>query len=446
MKTSYYLAIFIFIKVSILHAQCDQPITLLSQAEVDAFASNHCEVLQGTLTIGPTDVNEDCDIHNLDSLISLTRVEGSIRIFNCDSLISISGLSNVETVTISINITDCDKLTNVDGLQGITELSRLNLNGNGSLENVDALTNLNFLSSDLGISQNKSLLNLDGLSGLEIIENALNITNNESLIQIDSLYNLKEVGWSILIKNNENLQTVEGLTGLTKINWGINISENGVLNLDGLRNVSRIEHSLFLDRNRSMISIEGLSNLNFIGEDLYLGQNDALQNLNGLEGIERLDDGFIEIEFNDVLEDVSGLGNLIFVDQGITIQSNPLLADCCPLFPLLDEHTSFIDIENNKDGCDSFSEIDLNCNPLSTTEVVAEYSIFPNPSYDEIRIVTSQQEDIDLTIMDAFGKEVLTVQNAKSPYSISDLSPALYIICLKTSKGISTVKHLVLSH
>jgi len=93
-------------------------ITFTSQAQVNAFPSNYpgCTEILGDIIInGP-------DISNLNPLIQITKVNGELRIHNCPSLTSLSGLHNISIVgTLSIQ-----QMTNLSNLQGLNSLNIVN--------------------------------------------------------------------------------------------------------------------------------------------------------------------------------------------------------------------------------------------------------------------------------------------------------------------------------
>ena len=111
---------------------CPGPVTLSSQAEVDAF---DCTEVTSDLTI------EGSDIVNLDSLASLTAVG--------DLLILYSGV-----------------VTDLTGLGGLTSVGGdLYIEGNYALTSLKGLGGLTAVGGDLGISNNNALTSLVGLRG-----------------------------------------------------------------------------------------------------------------------------------------------------------------------------------------------------------------------------------------------------------------------------------------
>ena len=165
--------------------------------------------IPGTATIEGNDA-----LLNLDGLASLTSLDPAIgdsyntgiRIARNNSLTDISGISAVQTLgrgrSAYLEIVSNASLTALDtlSLNAITGSlgSRLMINENGSLKDIDGLGNLTTVTSGLGsliqISNNASLQNINGLSNVAFLTSSrggtLTITNNTELDQFCGLYNL----------------------------------------------------------------------------------------------------------------------------------------------------------------------------------------------------------------------------------------------------------------
>lgn len=74
-------------------------VTLVTQADVDQFATLKAEVIDGDLILGTNDAVVDADpIKNLDGLLSLKKVTNNLIVKNSFSLTSLDGLKNLESV------------------------------------------------------------------------------------------------------------------------------------------------------------------------------------------------------------------------------------------------------------------------------------------------------------------------------------------------------------
>lgn len=172
-------------------------VDLHTQQEVNAFGSLCYTKIDGRLRIG---IDQDNDITDLTPLNNLTEVFssgstssiGKIYITFADNLTSLQGLENIASAA-GIVILDCNNLTNLQGLEGLTELSSL-----GGF-------------NDLILTDNDNLRSLEGLNNLEAIgflnsgiPTFILIAGNHSLENVDALTNLNSVYGSIRIGDYEN--------------------------------------------------------------------------------------------------------------------------------------------------------------------------------------------------------------------------------------------------
>jgi hypothetical protein len=122
-------------------ALCSEDITLTSQAQVDAFpATFGCTEMTGSLTISGKDIT------NLDSLHSLTKVGGNLRIGSNPNLSDLTGLSSLTYAGAGagaypgVHITYNPRLINLGGLSKLTSIrGMLEISNNDMLANLDAL-------------------------------------------------------------------------------------------------------------------------------------------------------------------------------------------------------------------------------------------------------------------------------------------------------------------
>ena len=78
---------------------------------------------------------------------------------------------------------------------------------------------------------------LDALSSLRSVESNVRIRKNPKLENIDGLKNLESIEWSLFIHNNDLLKNIQGLSSLTFVANDLAIYENNQLvSLDGLEN------------------------------------------------------------------------------------------------------------------------------------------------------------------------------------------------------------------
>ncbi|HEV8511667.1 MAG TPA: hypothetical protein VGQ59_00225, partial [Cyclobacteriaceae bacterium] len=150
MKTPFFTLVFLTVLYSFsANGQCVGPITLSSQADVNAFPSTYgCTELSGTLTISGNDIT------NLDSLHHLTKVDMDLFITNNHNLSNLTGLSLLTYVGAGggpypgAHITDNPKLINLDGLNNLTTIAGLlEISNNATLTNMDGISSLQSIGS-----------------------------------------------------------------------------------------------------------------------------------------------------------------------------------------------------------------------------------------------------------------------------------------------------------
>ncbi|MFK8005992.1 MAG: T9SS type A sorting domain-containing protein [Saprospiraceae bacterium] len=200
-------------------------VALTNQDEVDNFPSLYpnCTEVLGNFTI-------EGEISNLDSLEQLTSVLGALRVSDCDSLMSLNGLHNINSVG-SLWISGHLNLKNLNGLESLDEIadgiliggndSLITLNGIGTIINIGTLT----------IDTNPNLEDISSLSSLASIDGNLEVRSCHSLITLLGLQNITSVSSSIFIDDNailENIQAIENID-LGLLSGGFSLSFNPFL-------------------------------------------------------------------------------------------------------------------------------------------------------------------------------------------------------------------------
>jgi hypothetical protein len=367
---------------------CIGPITLRSQAEVNAFPATYsCTEILGGPGVGGDLRISGADITNLDSLHLLTKVEGDLLIDSNGQLTNFNGLKGLTTVGGMLLISNNTLITNLDGLQvltsigaspftdrslvivnnpALTSLKGLKLPSsitktvaianNVSLQNLDQFESLTEIAYDLQISGNTSLANIDGLRRLVSIRGMLNIANNKILTNLDGLSSLVSIGMSgvtfesLVLTGNPALTNMKGFKSLTSIHGDVSIENNVSLpNLNGLESLSDIAGTkrmgnFIIDGNTSLTNVDGLSGLHAIGGgDSYIvtiSNNPSLTNLHGLSTLTSIYSGLsasLVISNNASLTNVDGLLSLSIssVSTYLTVINNPNLVRGCGLYPIL---------------------------------------------------------------------------------------------------------------
>ncbi len=264
------------------------------------------------------------------------------------------------------------------------------------INDLSPLLSLTEITGDIILENNDQLFNLHGLENLTACS-ALYIGGCENLNSIYALSGLSGELNDIVIFQNPSLSLIEGLIGITAVKNSIILDSNTDLqNLNGFSNLTIIrEGQLILNGNTSLTNIQGLSNLTSIGSDLAITNCNALQNLNGLNNITTLN--IFHLGFNDVLQDVNAMSALTNVDLFFFVSFNPLLADCCIFYDLLNNNGvgGLITIESNAGLCNSPSDILNNCLPSNGVDLsLAMSTTNSNPaiySSNEVTLAISNE-------------------------------------------------------
>jgi len=228
-----------------------------SQVEIDSFHFSYpgCNVLEGNVTIGGSDIIE------LNGLNGITSIGG-----NCQ----------IGTLYLGTSLT--------------------------TLEGLDSL---NSTGGSLLIQNNSLLSNLSGLDDLDFVSGNLFLQNNSSLTELTGLDHLNSIGGTLSIYSN-HIENLEGLVSLKTIGGSFYISGGGgndyhLISLAGLDSLSSIGGSLNISFTNNLTSISGLSNLRSVGGSLYFFGNQNLTSLTGLDSIDAGSVTIIHISHNNSL-------------------------------------------------------------------------------------------------------------------------------------------------
>lgn len=247
-------------------------------------------------------------LHGLNQ-IGQSEYGSSVVLNNNASLTNVDGLIGLDFMPGTIDITGNDSLTHLGGLGNVTEIGgTLHINSNRSLENTFGLAKLNRIGGNLRVDVNASLVDL-ALPRLVSVEDFIEITFNESLVSIGDLDELEQVGQWVYINHNPVLQSLS-LSGLYYLWSSLEIRDNpALINLDGLTNLSEVGGSLWINGNGSLSNITGLTNLRRVGGNFELTGNHSMASLEGLENL--ISAGSVEIQANSQLSDCSALSRLL---------------------------------------------------------------------------------------------------------------------------------------
>ena len=366
-----------------VEAQCDLinqcpsgNITLMSQAEIDAFAVNYpnCTELSALSISGQDitnltglhgitsisvwlDIKDNPNLISLDGLSPITFAEealylnirnnssleslsefsgaldendyGGLYVSNNPNLSSLVGLSGITRVD-GLHIRNNPLLTNLNGLSGIYEVGQVRITENTNLSSLDGLSAIEFTLEPraLEISDNPVLLSLSEFSGAlsgQDQEDGLRIKNNLSLLSLQGLSGILSAS-GLEIVNNDMLQDLEGLSGIIAAG-NLKIQDNDALISTAGLEMIHLDSSLYIKNNVNLENMYSLTSSSGYTEWVGIYDNPKLVSLSGLEGLDDIQVEGLAIVNNDLLINLEGLNNLNHVWFNIRIGDNELLSD-----------------------------------------------------------------------------------------------------------------------
>lgn len=349
-------------------------------------------------------------IQNFNGLNNLNEIGESLIINNNTLLDNLSGFNNLRKVGSSFSFTNNFKVTNFIGLDSLKTVNgTFSISGSRDLISFNGLQKLDSIGGSFLLSNNNKLQSFFGLNNLLNIEGKLDLTNNTLLQNFTGLNRLKRIGNLLSLKTT----AISSFNGLDSISYlgGINLDNNSSLsNLIGLGDGNDIEIQGTINiKPSSQISIFSLSyvteivgtitgctlNGNITGFEVFnqvdtifgnlsISNNNSLVILNSFNNLSKVYNitisycpylleiaGFINldtilyfcnIENNSLLSNLSGFDHALEVSTWL-IKNNSVLSNCSisPICKYLWKYNTLHALENNSNGCNTSSEILINC-------------------------------------------------------------------------------------
>ena len=288
----------------------------------------------------------------------------------------------------------------VDAFNCTTVDGRLLING-ADIVDLSALSSLQEIEGSLTIADNPLLVSLSGLDNLAKIGNELIIIFNPMLENLDELGALQAVQ-GFYLDSNPKLQTLSALSGISgEVNSFVSLDNEGLLDINGLENITRVNGIFELARSPLLTNVDGLAGLTYTQNTMSLIDCPSLNSLSGLsnftesfgnviivqtgvsnlDGLENLDlvNSHLVIEDNPLLENLDALIGLKDAHR-LTIHNNPNLVDCCGLYPMIATGFPFVGqiSDNGNPDCNSLLSIVESCKPIAPIDLELSMSIAPN--------------------------------------------------------------------
>ncbi|WP_196884891.1 T9SS type A sorting domain-containing protein [Aureivirga sp. CE67] len=446
----------------------DEILTFSTQAELDAFKTTYpdCTDFPKSIYVGNID-NDGSTIQNLDGLSNLTNIQGSLWIINNPQLqtlgpnggdLGITALTNVDGDFV---IQNNDMLPDLAGLQGLEGVGQgFFIRQNGILANLGGLDLLEGVVGEFEISENPQLLTLEGiLKSITVTD--LSINSNILLANFSGLVNEVEVEGELTIQSNAMLSSLTGDGDTAKINFtgtDLNIvSNNSLLNFEGMENVTTVGGDLYLQGNMGVTSFTGFENLETVSGSVIIAFNTEITNLVGfnslttitgdllialnekminMQGIQSLDNinGAFSISFNQTLSSLAGLEDLQNINGGLTISDNNILDNCTGICNILlaGNIQGGIFLSGNLANCNSESDLQTQCNDLDIEEIEEIHldKIYPNPAQNKITFLVKNLQEVE--IYNIQGRKVKT--SKENLLDVSDLGSGMYMVKVISDK------------
>lgn len=126
-------------------------------------------------------IQQNQNLRSLNFLHTLASAD-DIVIQNNASLLSLSGLENIEKIGNDVRVENNSGLLSITGLQNLRRIPRdINIEGNQRLHDLGGLEGLRYVGRFMEIIQNDSLVTLEGIDHLDSVKAILLIKKNPSL-------------------------------------------------------------------------------------------------------------------------------------------------------------------------------------------------------------------------------------------------------------------------
>ena len=328
------------VKIACGDTICSSPGIFTSQKQIDQFpqASGKCRAIEGDLII-----MEDTpgDIRNLDGLIHLTTVTGSIIIRGNLRLQSLEGLGNIPSIGGDFILSKNYSLTTLDGLNKLHTINgRLQIDNNHLLNDITLLNQINPKALQSSDQQHCDVEIEDnyGLSDCQLdIFCTLIQSADKTLCLADNgaqCSDLREVTKSC----QDNGCRIDGLTissdqdvdhfiqeykGCEVVIDGDLIIRDKVTDIGGLDIIREITGDLQVTVPYRLKSVSGFNQLTRIGGNLLISKT-SIDTLKGFDQLRRIGRSF-SLESNPELKTIGGFNRLETIGQHLQLFNHPLI-------------------------------------------------------------------------------------------------------------------------
>lgn len=225
---------------------------------------------------------------SVQALARLTSV-GNLSLVGLPLLKDLTGLEALSKVTGTLQLYDNAQLVSIASLSRLNTVGSVDFQGNTRLKRLDGLVNLAVVSGSMIIGPSAALESLADLARLTSV-GTLQIWGNDKLKDLRGLENLTHVGGVgnfpyLEIGRNASLTSLQGLSGLVSLDGSLTIEENPVLaNLMGIERLANVAGSFNILLNPMLASLSGLEGLRST-EHFQITGCERLTSLRALAGL-----------------------------------------------------------------------------------------------------------------------------------------------------------------
>ena len=209
-------------------------------------------------------VYDNASLKNLIGLGSVTSIGAGLSIYNSPSLTSFSGLDNVVSVGSDVSVYNNAALTDFTGLDNLSSTGGVFISENVSLISLTGLENLDSIKGDYFLDDNTALTSITGLNNLVFVSGKFYFGGCTVLTSLTGLDNLSSIGGKLTVYDNAVLTSLAPLSNVTFVGGDMVIGENHTLtNLVGLENITSIGGVgyLLIVINDALTSLTGIQNI-----------------------------------------------------------------------------------------------------------------------------------------------------------------------------------------
>lgn len=302
------------------------------------------------------------------------------------------------------------------------------------------------------------ITDLSPLSQLIASEAVLEIRDCPLLVDLDGLENLTYLGNDpldgFILRDLPLLEDITALSSLDSVEGEFTIRTcNSITSLNGLNGLQKAKGSLIIRDNANLENLNGLEALTYIGETLELVGNGQLTDISSLSNVNTIVggvEGGVFIEANDILTNLTGLGNNttiigsnldLLLNGDLSLCSVPSICNYLANPPL----GAVITITGNLTGCNTVQEIQAGCATNDITELsTVESIIFPNPFSEAFILILNASGNRQVIITDVSGKILVSDQVSTTMVGLGHFLPTgIYFLKIESPEGTAEIHKII---